>query len=516
MRKPYRHINLAIPSSHRSGLSKLFVPSGIKDSKVAARFTNADGTLLPEHLIAMAQADKSSVTYDTILDCDRIEQELLRYNRKWFRQAAETPFGHGELFQLLGYDGLTAEADAIISGTCIPYMGLQTSRELQIFLEECRRPDLVKEISSFISIDNFKKTVKEWKETTSTSPSGRHLGHYKTALLNDRLTALHVAMINLPIMHGFAPERWTHSITPLIEKDDGKPFLTRLRVIHLFEADYNLFLKLIFGKRMVRNAEKANALNDQQHGSRPRRMTTDALFLSRLEKDLIRQTKANSAHMDNDATGCYDRIVTSIGMLACRRLGMNSHATRCQAETLKHMKYSVKHMYGVSSSHYESTDTEPLFGTGQGSGASPAIWLGVVVILLNALDRISAEDDIPGLSFSDPWHDIAEQWRVGAFVDDTNQEGPSGFLTVSELAEQLRQSGQNWEKLLHISGGSLNIAKCSWTLQYWQWANGRPSLLPVSVFDPPLLMTSGGSPVPNSISFDGTPIRLSSKGWESI
>ncbi len=104
MRKPYRHINLAIPSSHRSGLSKLFVPSGIKDSKVA-RFTNADGTLLPEHLIAMAQADKSSVTYDTILDCDRIEQELLRYNRKWFRQAAETPFGHGELFQLLGYDG---------------------------------------------------------------------------------------------------------------------------------------------------------------------------------------------------------------------------------------------------------------------------------------------------------------------------------------------------------------------------------------------------------------------------
>ena len=54
---------------------------------------------------------------------------------------------------------------------------------------------------------------------------------------------------------------------------------------------------------MVTNAEKAMALNDQQHGSRPRRMTTDALFLARLEKDLIRQTKANSAHMDNDATG---------------------------------------------------------------------------------------------------------------------------------------------------------------------------------------------------------------------
>ena len=105
------------------------------------------------------------------------------------------------------------------------------------------------------------------------------------------MTALHVAMLNLPIMHGFSPERWTYSITPLIEKDEGRPFLTRLQVIHLFEADYNLFLKVVYGKRLVHNAEKSNALNDQQHGSRPRRMTTDALFLARLDKDLIRQTK---------------------------------------------------------------------------------------------------------------------------------------------------------------------------------------------------------------------------------
>jgi hypothetical protein len=89
--------------------------------------------------------------------------------------------------------------------------------------------------------------------------------------------------------------------------------------------------------------------------------------------------------MDNDATGCYDRIVTSLGMIACRRLGMHEHAIKCQADTLKLMKYSVRHAYGTSSHHYTSTDTAPLFGTGQGSGASPAIWLGLVVILLNAL-----------------------------------------------------------------------------------------------------------------------------------
>lgn len=499
MRTPFRVIKAAMLEHHAGGLSKLFVPSGVKNQKVASRYCDELGNVSPAQLIAMAQSDKTSVSYTTILDCNEIEAELTRYNREWFRQAKDTPFGHGELFNLVGYDGLTDTATAIVHGDCIDHLGgfpLQQPRELRVFLEECRRPASVELISTTISTEQYISTVKAWKESTSTSPSGRHLGHYRTAILDNDVAHLHAQLLNLPIAHGFAPERWTHSVTPLIEKDAGRPFLTRLRVIHLFEADYNLFLKIIFGRRMVKNAERAQALNDQQHGSRPRRMTTDALFLARLEKDLIRQTKANSAHMDNDATGCYDRIVTSLGMIACRRLGVPSKAIKCQAETLRLMRYSVKHAYGTAPQEYTSSDTEPLFGTGQGSGASPAIWLGLVVILLNALDRISAEEGIPGLCFSDPWNDYITRWRVGAFVDDTNQGimDPTGTLSLDELVEQLRQAGQLWESLLHISGGCLNLAKCSWTLQFWTWINGRPKLLPMTRLDPPLLMTSGSNP----------------------
>ena len=124
---------------------------------------------------------------------------------------------------------------------------------------------------------------------------------------------------------------------------------------------------------------------------------------------------------------------------------------------------------------------EALFGTGQGSSASPAIWLGLVVILLNALDRISDDEDIPGLDFSDPWNDFRTRWRVGAFVDDTNQGilDSSDSLSIAELVvEQIRRAGQLWESLLHSSGGSLNLAKCSWTLQYWHWIKGRPVSFP--------------------------------------
>jgi hypothetical protein len=102
-------------------------------------------------------------------------------------------------------------------------------------------------------------------------------------------------------------------------------------------------------------------------------MTTDALFLARVEKDLIRQLKVNSAHMDNDVTGWYDRIIVSLGMIACRRLGMPPSAIQTQAESLRLMRYAIKHAYDVSEDEYQGTIFEPLLGTGQGSGSSPAI-----------------------------------------------------------------------------------------------------------------------------------------------
>jgi hypothetical protein len=51
------------------------------------------------------------------------------------------------------------------------------------------------------------------------------------------------------------------------------------------------------------------------------------------------------------------------------------NALRCQPDTLFHMNYAVKHVYGISTAQYASTIQEPLFGTSQGSGASPAVWL---------------------------------------------------------------------------------------------------------------------------------------------
>jgi hypothetical protein len=108
----------------------------------------------------MAKFDKDSVNYETILESDVMEKELHAYNRQWFRQAHETPFGHGDLFDFVGFDGLTEQADAIIRGECISHIGILMKRELQVFWEEYKRPSNVPDISAFVSLEDFKKCMQ--------------------------------------------------------------------------------------------------------------------------------------------------------------------------------------------------------------------------------------------------------------------------------------------------------------------------------------------------------------------
>jgi hypothetical protein len=101
MRKPYRIIKSVMKSAPLGSLSKLFVPVSPKNPKVAAQFSAPDGTLSKHQLIAMAKSDKDSVKYETILESDVMEKELHAYNRQWFRQAHETPFGRVSYLTLL-------------------------------------------------------------------------------------------------------------------------------------------------------------------------------------------------------------------------------------------------------------------------------------------------------------------------------------------------------------------------------------------------------------------------------
>jgi hypothetical protein len=61
-------------------------------------------------------------------------------------------------------------------------MPVDTFLETNTILDLLRKPLQGAEqahISSRITLSNFTTAIKVWSEKTSTSPSGRHLGHYK-------------------------------------------------------------------------------------------------------------------------------------------------------------------------------------------------------------------------------------------------------------------------------------------------------------------------------------------------
>ena len=213
-------------------------------------------------------------------------------------------------------------------------------------------------------------------------------------------------------------------------------------------------------------------------------------MLTQLSTDLCRLLRHNYARFDNDASACYDRIIVALGMLTARRCGMPDSAVKTHADCLALMKYTVKTVFGISEDNYRGTPFAPLFGTGQGSGASPSVWLTLIVFLMNTLDRMITER----MEFSSPDSTMKHSRLIDAFVDDTTLGFTDpGFMTLKTMITKLNHMAQTWEKLLFYSCGALNLKKCSWHVLYWDWKHGRPVARPITPEDQSLELTTQGN-----------------------
>lgn len=121
---------------------------------------------------------------------------------------------------------------------------------------------------------------------------------------------------------GIPTERWTTSLNVEIEKRSGERRLDKLRTIHLFEADFNTGTKLIFNKRMLRNARDHVLIPDPQYQRKGAR-SVEAIIFKRLFFDLLRLQQRPGSVVSNDLRSCFDRNPHPVGSIACRRLGVN-------------------------------------------------------------------------------------------------------------------------------------------------------------------------------------------------
>ena len=161
----------------------------------------------------------------------------------------------------------------------------------------------------------------------------------------------------------------------MLEKEPGNPLLHRLRIICLYEADYNLYLKQMWAKRAVRHAEDHNCLGNEQGGSRPNRSAINVANMKALTYAFARLSKTGLGTFNNDAKSCFDRIMAAIALIYCIALGMPDAPCQIHGQAISKMKHYVKTLQGTSQNYYSNALNGPLFGSGQGSGGSRSLWL---------------------------------------------------------------------------------------------------------------------------------------------
>ena len=183
-----------------------------------------------------------------------IEEYIIERNKRHLHQAYGTSCIVEPLASLLGYNSFIHFGNKVLDGS-VNLTNKNLSPLQQLFSKQLKKQSglLTSPISKHISIKQMSDGLKCRRESTSTSPSKRHLGHYKSLLTSDGkennkiithfnafMLQLHNTLINASISTGVPLTRWTTSKVIMIEKEKNNPRIKRLRVINKYEADYNL------------------------------------------------------------------------------------------------------------------------------------------------------------------------------------------------------------------------------------------------------------------------------------
>jgi exonuclease III len=165
-----------------------------------------------------------------------VVEKLRDRNRKHFGQAHGTPFTIPPLSEDLDFTGATSSADMILEGT-YDASALADITQLVISKMSESKYSIRAPLDTDISEEAYVSKIKSWKESTSTSPSGLHLGHYHAMIARHEFSGLkdspekddldskqsairraHLGLTNYALRHGYSFERWRTVVNVMLQK----------------------------------------------------------------------------------------------------------------------------------------------------------------------------------------------------------------------------------------------------------------------------------------------------------
>jgi hypothetical protein len=349
-------------------------------------------------------------------------------------------------------------------------------------LQKLRKVEEAEDIDGRVTMEEVRSGYKKWRETTTTSPSGCHLGRDKAALnmpqptddeevsFSDTYFDVKTRLLNIALQHCHIYPRWKRIVNALIEKIPGLPLIGKIRVIHIIESDINLLMGIAWGRKLMWQGEKLQVFGEEQSGGQKGKRCQDVLLFKHLVYSILRLSKSNGSTFDNDAKSCYDRIVMLGASLMAQRIGMQPDVVELFLQMLNDVKYHAKTIYGVSELSYQSSPDYGIHGPGQGGRASPSVWTVISCLILSCLGEKAI-----GANLMSPGGRIRVTQMASGFVDDITHWNIDMERSLSSrdnndvITKETTEAAQWWEELLYTTGGKLELTKCFYYQLIWEF-----------------------------------------------
>ena len=410
---------------------------------------------------------------------------LLRQNFRQLKKSVNSIFTNGLLREKVGWNAEKRYVEELLKGISKEKIIEEYNASgtiTQYFIEACKRPitntgDEVEPMEWKYGIEEYKNTFSKTSEDTACGPSGIHMSHWKIALERERLMRVHSFYIWAAFNLGFSYERWEVSWHCMLQKKD-KPYAQKLRIIQLFEGDMNGALKYFMGRMLMRYATSKGIIDSEAYGSRLGKTSIEAIINLQLIFDNHRIWKKNIAMIFNDADGCFDRIPPNLADLALQRLGCPTSISNTHTLIQRNIKHHIKTAQGVSRGFIQFHPTSenrieensvsqlrgPIGGVGQGGGGSPIIWLGVLMIMLDAYRQMTE-----GITISNRITGMKIMYWIISYVDDnTILRNFTNGVSIQKILEDMKECLKIWNELLILTGGGLSLDKCKISVMYWK------------------------------------------------
>ena len=459
-----------------------------------------------------AEDPKQCQDWKRVDDPVEVEEAIRNRLKKHFSQAKDCNLTSEPFDTTMLFTAACDKAEQILTGT-FDTTGLD---DLTATLLDCfsYTPGANPAVEAHMEVDDFLGKIKVWLERTSTSPmTNVHLGHAKAYIawtdldpdseegrafhkLRRKIINGHLTLLNYALEFGYTYERWQSIVNGVLEKDPGNPKIHRLRVIHLYEWDFNLIL-CVKWRQLLHHICDNDLVNPACYGTMPGHSSLDPVFVRELEYEISRMTRRPLVHFDNDATSCYDRIPCFLANLASRKYGMDKKVCIVQARTLEQAKYFLRTKLGISQEYAEHTRECPWFGTGQGSGNSPFYWLLISSTLYDLYCDKTA-GTAGGATYVSPDKSLEATIFLLGFVDDVNNrtnlkptvDGVGLEATLVQLLEQASKDSQLWHDILTAANQELELTKCKYHVIHFQFKdNGAPVMVDEDTPPAPLNIT---------------------------